>query len=164
MKWLIAVLVAVLLAGYVYWQGHSVKTSYVNGLPPYTNLPGRSFILERDCYIFKFKHRASDWPLFAAHDTVPALPADVADARVGTETAEVRLLGVLRVGDHFRIASVRREQGPGGTSISFEVTLADESSRKYPRLDAYWIMDHSPEKTGAAPSIMTAYAVAIGKE
>lgn len=164
MKWLIGAVLVALIAGYVYWQRNSVKTSYVNGLPPYTNLPGRQFILERDCYIFKFRHRPSDWPLLGAHATVPELPADVSDARVGTETADVRILGVLRVGEHFRIASVRREQSRTSTTISFEVTLPDESTRPYPRLDAYWIMDHAPEKTGAAPTILTDYAVAMGKE
>ena len=44
------------------------------------------------------------------------------------------------------------------------VLLQDDSTRPHPRLDAYWIIDHSPEKTGAAPKIMTAYAVALGRE
>ena len=164
MKWLLGALIAALLAGYVYWQSHSVKTSYVNGLAPYTNLPGRDFILQRDCYIFKLKRQGSDWPLLGAHATVPQLPEDVAESKVGTETSEVRILGVLRIGDHFRIASVRRDEGRTGTKIAFEVSLADESSRKYPRLDAFWIMDHSAEGSGGAPSILPGYAVAVGKE
>ena len=45
MKWLIAAVVAALLAVFAYLQLHSVKTSYINGLAPYTNLPGRGFIL-----------------------------------------------------------------------------------------------------------------------
>ena len=151
MKWLFAVLFAALLAGYVYWQRNSVKTSYVNGLAPYTNLPGRDFILERDCYIFKFKSRDSDWPLVGSHASVPELPAEVTLANVDKEFPDVRILGVLKVGDHFRIASVRRDQSRAETKITFEVALADESSRRYPRLDAYWITDHSPEKNGDAP-------------
>ena len=56
MKWLIAAVVAAFLAVFVYLQLHSVKTSYINGLAPYTNLPGRGFILEQGLlYIFKFK-------------------------------------------------------------------------------------------------------------
>jgi len=164
MKWLLAILAAALVAGYVYWQRNTVKTSYVNGLPPYTTLPGRDFILERDCYIFKFKSRDTDWPLLASHATVPELPQEVADANVGRDFPDVRILGVLRVGDHFRIASVRRDQSRSQTRISFEVALSNESTRRYPRLDAYCIIDHSPEKDGEAPRIMTEYAVAIGKE
>jgi hypothetical protein len=164
MKWLLAALAAALIAGYVLWQRNSVKTSYVNGLPPYTNLPGRDFILERDCYIFKFKSRDSDWPYFASHATVPELPAEVTQANVGKDFPDARILGVLRIGDHFRIASVRRDQSRTETRISFEVALSNESTRPYPRLDAYWIMDHSPEKDGNAPWILTSYAVAIGKE
>jgi len=164
MKWLLAILAAALVAGYVYWQRNSVKTSYINGLPPYTTLPGRDFILERDCYIFKFKSRDTDWPLLASHATVPELPQEVTDANVGRDFPDVRILGVLRVGDHFRIASVRRDQSRSQTRISFEVALSNEATRRYPRLDAYWIIDHSPEKDGGAPWIMTEYAVAIGKE
>jgi hypothetical protein len=164
MKWLLALVVAALLLGFVYFERHSVKTTYVNGLTPYTNLPGREFILERDCYIFKFKSKDSSWPLFASNATVPELPAEINDANIGADFPEVRILGVLRVGDLFRIVSVRRDESRAGTFVSFEVLLADESSRKYPRLDAYWIMDHSPEKNGAAPAIMTAYAVPRGKE
>lgn len=164
MKWLIAAVVAALLAVFVYSQLHSVKTSYINGLAPYTNLPGRGFILEQDCYIFKFKAHDSDWPLIGSHDTVPDLPQKVSAANVGADLPAVRILGVLAVGDHFRIASVRRDEGRAGTTITFEIALADEATRKYPRLDAQWIMDHSPEKTGAAPWILTHYAVAEGKE
>ena len=164
MKWLLAAVAAALVAGYVVWQRNAVKTSYVNGLPPYTNLPGRDFILERDCYIFKFKSRDSDWPYLASHATVAALPAEVADTNVGKDFPDVRILGVVRVGDHFRIASVRRDESRTGTRITFEVALPNESTRPYPRLDAYWIMDHSPEKDGKAPWILTDYAVAVGKE
>jgi hypothetical protein len=35
----------------------------------------------------------------------------------------------------------------------------DEAERKYPRIDAYFIMDHSPEARGEAPSLLRAYAV-----
>ena len=76
----------------------------------------------------------------------------------------VRILDVLHVGDHFRIISVRRDQAPGKTTISFEILLRDEEARKYPRLDAFWIMDHTPEKVGAAPTIMIAYAVPAERE
>ena len=41
MKWLLAAIVAALLAVGVYQQLNSVKTTYVNGLTPYTTLPGR---------------------------------------------------------------------------------------------------------------------------
>ncbi len=164
MKWLIAAVLAALLAGFIYWQRQGVKTTYVNGLAPYTRLPGREFIVERDCYIFKFKKADTSWPLIGAHETVPELPREVKDADVGTDLPAVRLLGVVRVGDRFRIVSVRRDESRAGTSVTFEILLDDESSRKYPRLDAYWIIDHAPEATGAAPAIIPAYAVPRGKE
>jgi len=164
MKWLIAVVLAALIAGFIVMQRNSVKTSYVNGLALYTHIPGRDYVLERDCYIFKFKAHDTDWPLLGSHATIPELPENVTEANVGRDFPDVRILGVLKVGDHFRVASVRRDESRTETRISFEVALANESTRKYPRLDAYCIMDHSPEKSGAAPTIMTDYAVAIGKE
>ena len=79
MKWILAVLAAMGIAALVFLQMHSVKTTYVNGLAPYTSLPGLEFIVERDCYIFKFKEHDTDWPLLGAVDTVPDLPAEVKD-------------------------------------------------------------------------------------
>ena len=159
MKWLLAAAGAAALAAVILLPMGSVKTTYVNGLAPYTTLPGRTYILERDCYIFKFKARDTDWPLIGAHATVPELPAEVAEANIGASLPAVRILGVLRLGDHFQIASVRRDAARSGTTITFEIALDNESTRKYPRLDAFWIMDHSPEKSGAAPVIRTDYAV-----
>jgi hypothetical protein len=164
MKWVIVAVVAALLAGYVYWQRQSVKTTYVNGLAPYTHLAGREYIVEQDCYIFKLKEHDTSWPLLGSQATVPELPAQVSPANVGADMPGVRILDVVRIGDHFRIASVRRDAGRAGTRITFEIVLADESSRKYPRLDAFWIMDHSPEKDGAAPTILPQYAVLQGRE
>jgi hypothetical protein len=164
MKWFLAAVGVVVLAAFAYLQLHSIKTTYVNGLVPYTNLPGRDFIVEHDCYVFKFKDQASDWPMLGAKDTVPALPADVTPANVGMDLPSVRILDVIHVGDHFRIASVRRDVSRKGTKITFEVLLSDESTRKFPRLDTYWIMDHSPEAHGEAPTLLPAYAVPLRPE
>ena len=163
MKWPLAAIGAALLAGIVYLQLNSVKSTYVNGLAPYTALPGLEFVLERDCYIFKLKAHDTDWPLVGAHETVPELPAEVRASNIGADFPAVRILGVLRTGDHFRIVSVRRDQGRTRMQITFEILLDDENSRKYPRLDAFWIMDHSPEKTGGAPAIMADYGAPHGK-
>ena len=95
---------------------------------------------------------------------MPELPQLVSTSNIGADLPAVRILGVLKVGDHFRIASVRRDESRSGTTITFEIALADEASRKYPRLDAYWIMDHLPEKSGAAPWILVHDAVPEGKE
>jgi hypothetical protein len=164
MKWFLAALAAAVLAAFAYLQLHSVKTTYVNGLVPYTTLPGRDFIVEHDCYVFKFKDQASDWPFLGAKETVPELPAEVISSNVGMDLASVRILDVIHVGDHFRIASVRRDVSRAGTKITFEVLLSDESTRKFPRLDTYWIMDHSPEARGEAPGFLPAFAVPLRPE
>jgi hypothetical protein len=164
MKWLLAAVIAAVFGTLAFLQMHATKTTYVNGLAPYTRLPNREFILEKDCYIFKLKAADTSWPLIGAHDTVAGLPEEVSMAHVGQDLPDVRILDLLRVGDHFKIVSVRRDQSRSKTTITFEVLLADESSRKFPRLDAFYIMDHEPEKEGNAPAILQSYAVMMGKE
>ena len=163
MKWLYALvaaaLVVALVAGGGYFQGHSVKSAYVNGLPPYNHLRGLAYILEQDCYIFEFKSGEAMYPLLASHATVPQLPAEVKQANVGADFPDVRILGVIRTGDRFRIASVRQDTSRAGTVISFEIVLDNESTRAFYKLDTFWMMDHSPEKTGAAPAYLPSYAV-----
>jgi hypothetical protein len=164
MKWLLALVVAVLVAVIAYTRLHSTKSTYVNGLAPYATLPGRNYVLEKDCYIFKLKAQDSNWPFLASHGTVASLPAEVRDSNVGGDFPDVRILDVLHVGDHFRIASVVKDERGATSTITFEVILENEATRKFPRLDAFWIMDHSPEKDGLAPKIMTDYAVLLGRE
>jgi hypothetical protein len=158
MKWIIAAVAAIIFAGILYWQSQAAKVSYVNGLPAYSSLPGREYFLERDCYLFKFKKAGSDWPLIATRATVPALPESVDPRNIGADFPEVRILDVVKAGTRFRIVSVRRTESGASTSISFEILLGDEVSFKYPRVDAYWILDHSPERDGKAPRVMADYA------
>jgi hypothetical protein len=163
MKWLYATIAAALIAGMAFgwaaWQRNSVKSNYVNGLPPYNHLRGLAYIVEQDCYIFEFKSHEAMYPLLASHATVPDLPAEVNQSNVGADFPTVRILGVIRTGDRFRIASVRQDTSRAGTVISFEIVLDNESSRSFFKLDSYWMLDHSPEKVGAAPTYLPSYAV-----
>lgn len=159
LKWIVGAIVAAFLVAFVIKQRDSVKTAYVNGLAPYESLPGRQYIFERDCYIFKFKARDSEFPLVGDSRVVPLLPSEVSEKYVGADLPGVRILDVCRVGDRFRIASVRRDTGRNFTHITFEILFLDEDARKYPRLDAYYIMDHSPEEEGRAPALLPSYAV-----
>jgi len=163
MKWALATVVLVFVGFLVYIRLTSTKTQYVNGLSAYSAQTDREYILEHECYIFKFKSPNSDWPLIGAKDTVPDLPAEVRESNVGMDLPNIRILDVLHVGDHFRVVSVRRDAAPQKTTITFEILLQNESARKYPRLDAFWILDHDPEKAGNAPKIMTSYAVSAEK-
>jgi hypothetical protein len=163
-KWIIAAVVALLLAGFIYWQANSVKTTYVNGLPQYTRLPGREFIFERDCYIFKFKAHGTVWPLVGANVpgaaiSVPDLPAEVSPKYVGADLPAVRILDIAHTGDRFRIVSVRRDASRRATQVTFEIVFLNVDGRFFPRLDAYWIMNHAPEQHDAAPAIFPDYAV-----
>ena len=158
MKWILAAAAAIAFVGFLYWQSRAEKVSYVNGLPAYSALPGREYFLEHDCYLFKFKRRNSDWPLIASRATVPELPESVDPRNIGAEFPQVRILDVVKAGTLFRIVSVRRTESPKSTSISFEILLGDEVSFKYPRVDAFWMLDHSPEKDGKAPRVMPDYA------
>lgn len=161
LKWILAAAVAAAaIAGFAHWQHGQVKTAYVNGLPAYEWIPGRHYIFERDCYLFKLKDRPSDFPLVGDHAVVPELPVEVSEREIGASLPGVEILGVVRIGDRFKIASVRRDTGPKGTTITFEIRFADEDSHKYPRVDTFWIMDHSPEATGAAPTLLPTYVAA----
>lgn len=163
-KWPWVVVGVLLVAVFVYWQSNAVKTTYVNGLPQYNRLPDREFIFERDCYIFKFKAHDSVWPLVGANVpgaslSVPELPAEVSPKYVGADLPAVRILDIAHTGDRFRIVSVRRDASRRATQITFEIVFLNVEGRLYPRLDAYWIMDHSPEQHGAAPAILPDYAI-----
>jgi hypothetical protein len=151
-------LVAILLL-VLFITHRSVRTSYVNGIPPYTDLPGREFIFERDCYIFKLKDEQTDWPYVAANTTVPGLPAEVTARNVGADLPNIRILGIVAIGDLFKILSVRRDERGGHSTITYEIQFLDEDAHKYPRLDARWMLDHTEEKPGPVPRILADYAV-----
>ena len=150
---------AILVAGLLFWHSHSVKTAYVNGLPAYRDLPGREFIFERECYIFKLKNRATDWPLVGDHLVVPELPAEVTSANIGADLPGVRILGLAHVGERFRLVSVRQETQGAQQHLSFEILFDEEASHPYTRMDADLIMDHAPEAQGLAPALRPEYAV-----
>ena len=159
MKWIITALFAVLIAGVIYWQRQGVKVSYVNGLNAYNALPGREYIFQRDCYLFKLDDRPSSWPYVGDHAVVKSLPVEVDPKHLNADHAAGRIIDVVRTGSRFKLVSVRRDESRHGMSISFELLFVDEAERKYPRIDAYFIMDHSPEARGEAPSLLNAYAV-----
>lgn len=163
-KWIWAALIAVLLTGFVLWQRSGTKTAYVNGLPEYNQLPNREYIFQRDCYLFKFNDRNTSYPLVGANApeasiSVPQLPVEVSEKNIGLKTDQLRILDVVRTGSRFKIISVRREESRKQTTITFEILFMDEADRKYPRMDAYYILDHTPEQHGAAPQILAEYAV-----
>jgi hypothetical protein len=163
-KWIWAGIAVAAIVAMAVWQRGATKTAYVNGLPQYNKLPLQEYIFERDCYIFKFQQKNTTYPLVGANApdlavSVPELPKEVVDSNIGMNDDKVRILDVVRSGARFKIISVRREQSPKETTITFEILFMDEAERKYPRLDAFYIMDHTPEKKGEAPSIIPGYAV-----
>jgi hypothetical protein len=158
-RWIIVLGLGALTIAFVLFTRNTIKVAYVNGLAPYTQLPGQEYFFERDCYIFKLKDHPTDWPLVGSQVTVAALPAVVEPKNVRADLPGVRILDIVKVGERFKIASVRRDQQGDRTRITFELLLTDESVHPYPRIDAYWIMDHTPEARGQAPAILTTYAV-----
>jgi hypothetical protein len=154
------VVIAILVVGiFVWWQGGLSKTSYINGIAPYDTLLNREFIFERDGYIFDMKGHPADWPLVGDHAVVPALPAEVSGKYIGASIPDVTILDVVRVGDRCKIFNVRRDQSRAGSTITFELLFIDEDARNYPRLDAFWIMDHSQEAKGGLPGLLENYAI-----
>ena len=158
-KWTLAFLVLALVVAFYLWRRDAVRISYVNGLAAYTSLPGKEYILERDCYIFKFKSRQPDWPYLASHLSVPDLPETVEEKNIGIALPNVDILDVARTGSHFKIVSVRRDESRTKVSITFEVLFTNENEREYARVDLYWMLDHTPEQKGLAPTLINGYAV-----
>ncbi len=162
-RWIFIGLATLATVSFVLWQRSGTKTEYINGLPLYRDLPGQEYILQQDCYLFKLDAHDTAYPLIGANAAgipmrVAELPELVSAAQVGTTARGVRILDTCKAGSRFRIVSVRRERSPDSTRITFEVLLENEAERKYPRLDAYYIMDHSPESQGRAPSILPEFA------
>lgn len=159
MKWILASLVLLaLVTGVVIRERAAIKTTYVNGLPAYSQLPGLTYILQRDCYIFKLDRHETSYPLLGTHDVVPELPEQVSEIKSLTRVPGARLLDTIKTGTRFQIVSVRRDESRAGTQVTLEVLLEDEANRKYPRLDAFFILDHTPESGGAAPIVLPGFA------
>ncbi len=159
MKWFLVALVLALVVLFVQHERSSIKSSYVNGLPQYSALPNHEYLFEQDCYIFKIADHDTDWPLVGSHLTVPGLPTEVAEKYIGTTVNGIRLLDIVHPGAGFKLVSVRRDEGRQGTSITFEVLFDEEALRKYPRLDVYYMLDHTPESEGRPPTFLPRYAV-----
>jgi hypothetical protein len=159
-RWIAIALSVSLILALVIWERQKPKVSYVNGLPAYNHLPGREYVVQENCYIFRFTDRDTSYPLIGSHATVPALPPEVSAELVGRTFGNVRLLDTIPVGDRFRIVSVRREETRRRTLITFEILLQNDAERRYPRLDAEFILDHTPTHEGRAPEILPRYAAA----
>jgi len=160
--WLLVIAVAVV--AFVLWQRSGTKTMYVNGLSEYNTLPNREYILQRDCFIFKSKAEPSSYPLIGIPDkSLPGatsyLPAEVLPSSVGQQFSDIRILDTVSRGTRFRIVSVRQDHTRKGVRTTFEILLLPEAERKYPRVDAYWIMNDKRDTTGMAPDILPEIAV-----
>lgn len=158
-KWLLLAGAVVAVAVFAMVQRNAVKVTYVNGLPLYNQLPNQEYIFQRDCYIFKLEDRDTSYPLVGTRESVPELPAEVSEEHVGKTVNGARILGLAKLGDRFRIISVRREQRRKETFVTFEILFVDEAERKYPRLDAFFLLEHPPANEERAPQIRETFAV-----
>lgn len=142
MKWFIAIVGAVLVGWFIWFQVNTTKISYVNGLSPYDVVPGREYILQQDCFVFVDRdHPTTGFPLLGtnhrdARTRVAGLPETASNDAVGKHFASVRILDVIPRGTRFLVTSVRREQSRhAGTVISYEAKLTDNIERAYQKVD-----------------------------
>lgn len=159
LKWLLFAAAVVAVGVFIFLQRQAVKVMYVNGLPAYNQLPNQEFIFQRDCYIFKLEDRESSYPLVGAHATVPELPEQVSPEFVGQTINGARILDLVRLGDRVRIVSVRREVSRKEDFVTFELLFTDDEDRRYPRLDAFYILDDPFGGEQRPPRILETYAV-----
>jgi hypothetical protein len=142
MKWIIPVAGAAVIGWFVWFQVNATKISYVNGLPPYDVMPGREFILQRDCYVFNWRRDpAKGFPLLGAHapgtrSHVADLPSDSSPTRRGQELPALRILDLIPKGTRLLLTSVRREESRRtGILITYEAKFLDEVDRPYQKVD-----------------------------
>jgi hypothetical protein len=142
MKWLLAIGLVVLAGLGLWWQINTTKISYVNGLEAYADMPNREYILEHDCYVFALRqHIATAHPLLGVNapgvaTSLAALPREVSAGQLGKDFPLVRLMEIVPKGTRFRILSVRREESRRtGVFISYEITLLDDLTHPYQRID-----------------------------
>ncbi len=141
LKWLIAIVGAVLVGWFAWFQFNATKIAYVNGLAPYDVMPGREYLLQLDCHVFAWRHEsASRYPFLGVNHPqagrrVSPLPHPASAADVGRELPEVRILDFIPKGTPFRLLSVRREQHRAGVTITYEIKFLDEVDRPYLRVD-----------------------------
>lgn len=142
MKWLIAIVGAVLVAWFGWFQVNATKISYVNGLAPYDVMPGREYILQHDCLVYADRVAPTGgFPLLgtnhpAAVRRVAALPAQPEPGLRDRELGPVRVLDVVPRGTRLLLTSVRREESRReGTVITYEAKFLDGIERAYQKVD-----------------------------
>lgn len=164
-KWLLTVVLVIIVGWALWFQVNTTKIAYVNGLDAYAHMPGREYILQKDCYVFSWRHTiATAHPLLGinAPDVAartPELPPEVTRANVEKPRPGVRIMDVIPKGTRFRILSVRMEESRRtGISISYEIYLLDNLERPYPRVDLRAVQLPVKQPTDA-PEIDPAIAV-----
>lgn len=143
MKWIIPVVLAALLAWFAWFQANSVKVAYVNGLAPYDKMPGTTYILQHDSYVFVWrKDPTGGFPLLGVNHPdvttrLPQLPASEGTAwKPGQQNEHVRVVDRIAKGTRLLITSVRREESRReGIVITYEAKLLDDIDRAYQKVD-----------------------------
>lgn len=157
-KWL-WIFIALALGAAVYLgTSDSTKRSYINGLPGFNQMPNREYIMQEAAYVFKDTDRDAPYPYISSPNERPGLPESVDQANVGKRFGSLRLLGTLPIGTRFRIVSVRKDETSDDASITYEILLEDPDAHQYPRLDAYFIVDHGDGSTDTPPPVLSRFA------
>ncbi len=158
LMWL-GILVVLGLGGVIFFGAHGgSKHSYINGLPGFNEMPNREYITQKTAYVFKDDGRESSYPYIASVNERPELPGSSDNANVGMKIGSLRILDILPIGTRFRIISVRKDESSAETSITYEILLDRADEREYPRLDAYYIVDHGNGSTDTPPPVLGRFA------
>ena len=165
-KWLLGIVLVVLAVLGLWWQINTTKISYVNGLDRYAHLPNQEYVVVLDCYVFAWRSRDIDTahPLLGVNApgvaaNTPALPREVTRENIDKDLPVVRVMDVVPKGTRFRVLSVRREESRRkGMFISYEITLLDDLTHPYQRIDLRPIL-LPVAQPGDAPLIDPAIAV-----
>ena len=140
-KWLWFALVALAFGWLLFGPTGGVKRSYINGLEHFNQMPNREYLLQRDAYIFKDDQRDSAYPYLATAAEYPGLPAIVSADQVGATFGSLRILDTVKIGERFRLVSVRLDETKTSAEITYEILLENDTTRTHPRPDAFFLLD-----------------------
>jgi hypothetical protein len=111
----------------------------------YNGLVGRTFRLQRNCYVFVYKDEESELPFVCDNNQEGALPEVVRSDYVGQNINGLAILGILENGTEFRLDSVSEQRVISDTRSSyyiFAITLVKPDKAQRTKFNAVMLTDY----------------------
>jgi hypothetical protein len=112
----------------------------------YNGFVGRTFRLQRDCYVYVYKDEKSELPFVCDNNHEGALPEVVKSDYVGQNINGLTILGILKIGAKFRLESVYKQNVISDTTSAdyyFVISLEGTEQARWPKLNAIYLTDYN---------------------